>query len=283
MGNEKILDNAYGYPSDYRIKPVADQLGILRAAFLNIGIGLNTRSCASDSSQAPDGPYGIFAVPKWRSIARTYTEAVEMALTLLATSRMLGDGGIVGFSDVMVAGQNGEILRSVKLVDAIERDFHTEYMLSYIAKKQPGDVMYIPANLGQPLAHEHVSAKLSEALFPPYPDQRNNSLILQGRFGLGIFEVACMLLTHKERFKPSELVVEDNSIIESLYVDCQGDSCKDSVRWMNGEGKAIEEDVTSVPFFFFDEEIGALQLCVWPHYMPNMASSMSLAILPRLR
>lgn len=149
-----------------------------------------------------------FAVLKWQKIAETYNRAVEKILELI---RQQAYGKLYNWR----AGKLGE--------QYLQRHEPSEKRLSVVAGQQDKyDIIIIPAQFG--LRHSGCSVHEARATF---------SL---NEFGLGMFEVGCMLLTHPERLVS----------YVTLWIDCPGDKYSPE-----GDG-----NFSDVPYFgFLDDRI----------------------------
>ena len=113
---------------------------------------------------------GVFVVPRWERIASSYAKATEKVLDLLKKTRHLRN------------------CRDGKILNYLKRNKDTEKLIGKIVEKNgmsDFDVVVIPAQTG--ILYQGKSFYQAKEKF--LPDE----------FGLGIFEVACILLTHPER------------------------------------------------------------------------------------
>ena len=71
------------YPPSYRVRPIEAQVSELRKLFPSLG------GCAEKLARRPlpEGAEAWFAIPRWRALAPTYNEAVEVVLEVLASKR----------------------------------------------------------------------------------------------------------------------------------------------------------------------------------------------------
>lgn len=177
--NEEVPSN-YGYPEGYKPKGIADQLAQLRVLFPTVGranIGILF------DGPLPDGAEGWFAIPRWDCIASTYNEALDVVLATLAETRPFHN---------CREGQLGP--------NRLRRSDRTVEMRKKLIMEQNADILIVPAQFGK--RHAGRSVRRARALM-----ENTNE------FGLGAFEVACMLLTHIERL----------TRYEDLWIDCAGD------------------------------------------------------------
>jgi hypothetical protein len=166
FANEEVKSN-YGYPSGYAVKPVCEQLVELSKHFN----GLDTNgvlACSKELPALPAGAEGWFAVPRWEKVAKSYNEAVERVLDLIAKTRTFYNY------------RKGEL--GPKYLRLSER---TAVALQMIGERQKGDFLLIPAQFG--LTHRGRSVRRVRVVYAPH------------EFGLGSFITGCMILSHPER------------------------------------------------------------------------------------
>ncbi|HWT66320.1 MAG TPA: hypothetical protein VN151_09400 [Terracidiphilus sp.] len=176
---DEIVESRREYPRSYVMRPVEAQVTDLRSIFPSLG------PCMEKLARRaiPAGPEAWFAIPRWQAVARTYGEAVELALDALARRRRFSH---------RIQGRTGpEHLRQS------ERALLAE---SALAAQQPHqDIYVVAAQFGR--RHRGASARRARVAMASH------------EFGLGVFAVACMLLTHPERLANDQ----------TLMVDCSGD------------------------------------------------------------
>jgi hypothetical protein len=167
------------YPPTYRTRPIEAQVSALRAAFPVLG------SCQEKLARKPllEGAEAWFAIPRWQAMAPTYNEAVEMVIGALSSKRRVSN---------RIQGKLGEMhLRQSERSKLAEK---------IIAEQQEGnDILVVPAQAG--LLHRGCSAR------------RARAVLAGNEFGLGMFAIGCMVLTHPERL----------SAADTLMIDCGGD------------------------------------------------------------
>jgi len=212
--SDKFKDEEVGsnrvYPPNYRVRPVEAQVTELKKLFPGLG------SCHEKLAhrQLPEGAEAWFAIPRWQALAQTYNEAVEMALEVLAAKRRFGN---------RIVGRLGEIyLRQTersKLAESILAD-----------QQQGNDILVVGAQAG--ILHRGSSAR------------RTRVSMAGNEYGLGVFSVACMLLTHPERLSTSE----------TLMIDCGGDEY--SVRGDRTFDRVplFDYDLSGIEFSIFYED-----------------------------
>lgn len=171
----------YGYPPGYvGPKSVSEQIDILRRLFSNLG---------ADKEFAewplPSGAEGHFAIPRWQAIGETYVEATEKALNLLGVRNDDLDNCLL--RDKLGAKHLRKSRQSTKMLEALS------------GAQGNNNILVVPAQLGLRYRGRSV--------------YRAHELFKVNEFGLGVFEVACILLTH------AECLVGDND----LRIVCAGD------------------------------------------------------------
>ena len=170
---------------------------------------------------------GYFVAPWWRSVASTYGAALQLAITWLAQTRKnkfysyLGEFG----------------------PKAMRREVRTTLAFEALAHRQRENknALLVSAQFGH--QHRGRSARRSCAIFAAH------------EFGLGTFEIACMLLTHPERLKEYDF----------LEIICLGDRYDDPnsdesfgmvpIFLIDGDGRLI---LTSKPVSYYAECAGSV-------------------------
>ena len=200
FGGEEVRSDRT-YPAAYAIKPLEQQAAILRQWFPSLGSGNAVAAAA-----LPAGAEGWFVIPRWQALAGSYNAAVEQALAILSRTR------------------DASLSRLDRLgPDRLRQHDRTVAMFEKLRGDTPDGLLVAPAQFG--LRHRGRSIRHARELFT------------DTEVGLGVFAVACMLLTHPER-----LVQPDQ-----LYVDCAGDEYSSS----------DEPQFSEAPFFrFIDGRIG---------------------------
>lgn len=166
FASEEVASN-HGYPSQYAVKPICEQLVALSKHFPKLDAG-PMLACSKELPQMPAGAEGAFVVPKWQKVAATYNESVEKALGIIAGTRTF---------DNYCKGQ-----LDTKHLRQSERTQRAEEM---IASMFNGDYMLIWAQFG--LRWRGRSVRKVRYNYAP------------NEFGLGVFRSTCMLLSHPER------------------------------------------------------------------------------------
>ena len=161
-----------------------------------------------------DGAEAWFAIPRWQALAPTYNEAVEMMLGALAIRRKM--------SNRIIGRLGPTYLRQS------ERSKLAEKILSEQQQGQDFLVMALQAGI----RHRDRSA-------------RRARVVMDGNeFGLGVFAVACILLTHSERLSSENALMIDCSGDEYSF---QGDSTFDRV-------PLFDDDIAGIEFSIFYED-----------------------------
>lgn len=124
---------------------------------------------------------GLFTIPKWTKVGKTYNEAVEKALEVLAKERKFYNW------------------REGKLGEKYLRESERKKTLMAKLYEQKGDYVSFSAQLGEKYKDKSVeeARKLMEA----------------DEFGLGAYEIACILISHPDILTKGE----------DLWIDCSGD------------------------------------------------------------
>lgn len=195
---DEVAPSMRAYPPTYRVRPVEAQVTELRKLFPKLG------SCLEKLARKPflDGAEAWFAIPRWQALAPTYNEAVEMVLEVLAHRRK--------FSNRIVGKIGPSFLRQCDRTVLAEK---------ILADQQQGqDFLVVAAQAG--MLHRGCSAR------------RARVAMAGNEFGLGIFAIVCMLITHPERLSTGD----------TLMIDCGGDDY--SIRG--------DKSFDRVPLFDFD-------------------------------
>lgn len=182
----------YGYPSEFTVRPIREQVDALVALFPGLSLG-GTMEYLETLPPVPAGCDGYFAVPKLEVVARLicpeekdpavqYCRAVEYVLGKLAEARTFKNW------------RDGEIDK-----EHLRQHSRTVEMLAKLAESQPGDILIIPGQLG--IRHRGKSVRRVRIVFT------------SNEFGFGAFAVGCILLTN-----PGRLGTGDE-----LWIDCPGD------------------------------------------------------------
>lgn len=178
---DEEVKSDYGYLSGYKPKGIKEQINILRKLFSGIGVA-NEKIAVQP---LPANTEGWFAIPRWQSVAETYEEAVKIVLDLIKKQR----------KDKFYNYREGRL--GEKYLRQHER---TVKKLEALADQQKGyDILVVACQFG--LRHRGWSVRRAREVFAA------------NEFGLGAFEVGCMLLTYPERLQH----------YDGLWIDCAGD------------------------------------------------------------
>jgi hypothetical protein len=207
-GEQVLSDRTY--PPKYQVRPVEAQVTELRKLFPSLG------SCMERLSRKPllESAEAWFAIPRWQALAPTYNEAVEMALAALGTRRKFGH---------RLAGRLGPTF-----LRQSERAKLAENVL--LDQQQGQDILVLAAQAG--VLHRGRSAR------------RARVAMAGNEFGLGVFAVTCMLLTHPERLS-SEC---------GLMIDCGGDEYSFRGDYTFDRVPLFDYDIAGIEFSVFYED-----------------------------
>lgn len=166
-------------------RSVAEQAAMLHFLFPRVqSFDEAQEGVVNESFSFADEFMQIVAIPKWQLIAKTYGEAVQRVLDLLKKQR----GG-------KFCNRCEEIEKKLYL----HRSESTEYGMRKLSGRQKGfDILIVPVQLGR--SYKNFSVRLAREAF-------------RDEFGLGVFEVGCILLTHPEILQHCD----------DLNIDCAGD------------------------------------------------------------
>jgi hypothetical protein len=200
---DEEVESVCGYPLDYKPKGITEQVSILHQIFP--GIGFADEKLA-EQPLSPNAE-GWFAIPKWQSIAKTYKEAIEKVLKLIKKQR---EGKFYKW-------------RKVKLEEKYLRQRErTVKNLEALADQQKGyDILVVAAQFG--LRHRGRSVRRAREVFTA------------NEFGLGTFEIGCMLLTYPERLQH----------YHDLWINCAGDEY----------APGADGDFSNASYFLFSENM----------------------------
>ena len=207
---DEQVDSNRVYPPSYRVRPVEAQVTELKKHFPKLG------SCLEKLARRPlpEGAEAWFAIPRWDALAPTYNEAVEMVLGVIATRRKFQN---------RIAGRLGPTY--------LRQSERSKLAGKILADQQAGnDIMVVAAQAG--LLHRGCSAR------------RARVAMAGNEFGFGVFEVACMVLTHPER-----LSTED-----TLMIDCGGDEYSVRGDYTFDRVPLFDFDISGIEFSIFYED-----------------------------
>ena len=183
--DEEVKSN-YGYLSGYRKpKSITEQTNILRQIFP--GVGFADEKLAE--REVPANAEGWFAIPKWQTIAPTYSEAVQKVLDAIKKAR---NGKFYNYRDGQL---NDQRLRQTAKTASVFQKLSDE--------QKDHDILVVAGQFG--LRHRGRSVRRAREVFS------------QNEIGLGAFAVGIMILTHAERLQN----------VDDLWIDCAGDEFHD--------------------------------------------------------
>jgi len=178
---DEEVKSSHVYPEGYKVKGITVQTNILRQLFS--GIGLVDEKLVEQP--LPPNAEAWFAIPRWQKVAKTYDEAVEKMLELIKQQH---NGKLYNWREGKLGAQY------------LRQHERTVKKLQVLADQQKDyDILVVPSQFG--LLHRGRSVR------------RTREVFLSNEFGLGAFEIGCMLLTHPERLVS----------YSDLWIDCPGD------------------------------------------------------------
>jgi len=185
---DEEMESDYGYFSGYKPKEITKQINLLRKLFP--GIGYADEKLAEQD--LPPNAEGWFAIPRWEKIAPTYGRAVEKVIDLINQTRNHAFyNHAFFFNSNFKEHLNSKYLRQSK---------KTREAFQKLGDKQKGyDILVVSAQFG--LRHRGRSVR------------RAYEVMNANEFGLGVFAVGIMLLTHPKRLQHRK----------DLKIDCAGD------------------------------------------------------------
>lgn len=212
--SNKFKDEEVGssrvYPATYRVRAVEAQVTELRKLFPSLSV------CQEKLSRKPlpMGAEAWFAIPRWQSLAPTYNDAVEMMIAVLSTRRK--------FSNRLIGKLTDKYLRQT------ERSKLAEKILA--EQQQGSDILVIGAQAG--MLHRGSSAR------------RTRVAMAGNEFGLGVFAIGCILLTHPERLSTGD----------TLMIDCSGDEYSVRADYTFDRVPLFDYDMAGIEFSIFYED-----------------------------
>jgi hypothetical protein len=212
--SNKFIDEEVGsnrvYPPTYRVRPIEAQVTTLRALFPTL------TTCHEKLSRRPlpEGAEAWFAIPRWQKLAATYNEAVEMVLGVIASKRR--------FSNRIVGKAGPTYLRQS------ERSKLAEKILG--EQQEGNDILVVAAQAG--MLHRGSSAR------------RTRVAMAGNEFGMGVFDFACILLTHPERLSTGD----------TLMIDCGGDEYSVRGDYTFDRVPLFDFDMAGIEFSIFYED-----------------------------
>lgn len=180
FADEEVESNCV-YPNGYKVKGITEQTNILRQLFP--GVGFADEKLADQLF--PPNAEGWFAIPRWQLVAKTYNEAVQKVLDLIEKQRK---GKFYNYREDRIGEQY------------LRQHERTAKKLQTLGNQQKGfDILVVATQFG--LRHRGRSVRRAREVF------------MANEFGLGAFEIGCMILTHPERLQH----------YDDLWIDCVGD------------------------------------------------------------
>lgn len=179
---EEMASN-YKYPKNYEVKGITEQVAIICKLFPKLETATYDKSIAL--RLLPGNAEGWFAIPKCVAIGETYNDAVQSILDVMKEERK---GNFRNWIEGKLDVEN--LLQSVRSANFWQQ----------LEERQKGhDILIVPAQFG--FHHRGRSIRRARAVFT------------EEEFGLGLFAVGIMLLTHPERVRQEDC----------LYAGCAGD------------------------------------------------------------
>ncbi len=183
---DEEVPSTYTYPTNYKIKSIAEQVKMLHEHFSDVSWGYFRPD--EKAISLPTGAESLFALPRWEKVASSYNEAVEKVLGLLKQTRT---DSFYNYSEGQLGPerfrQTERAIGAWKTLGEEQKDY---------------DILIVNAQFG--LRHRG------------RPVRRTRECFFGNEFGLGAFAVGCMLLTHPAR----------EVQWEQLHIDCAGDEFK---------------------------------------------------------
>lgn len=212
---DEEAQSSYAYPKGYKVKGITEQTNILRQLFPGIGYA------DEKITDQPLSPYaeGWFAIPKWQTLAPTYGEAVLKVFAMIASKRKFCNyrEGQLGAEYLQ---QHQKTVKMFQKLDDEQKNFN---------------ILVVPAQFG--LRHKGRSVRRAREVF------------IANEFGLGVFAVGIMLLTHPER----------EVQWTQLHIDCAGDEFRfgadgqfDSALCFSFDDDGVKFGASNVSFAFGD-------------------------------
>lgn len=179
---DEEMESNYGYLSGYRKpKMITEQTHILRKIFP--GLGFASEHLAM--RELPQHAEGWFAIPRWQTIAPTYSEAVQKVLDAIFNVR---NGGFYNGREGLI--NDHHLRQSTKTASMFQK---------LGLEQKDNDILVVAGQFG--LRHRGRSVRRACEVFS------------ENEFGLGTFAVGVMILTHAGRLQNDD----------DLGIDCAGD------------------------------------------------------------
>jgi len=199
---DEEVKSSYGYTAGYSPKKIGDQIDILLTRWPTLNPD-SAWKCAKSGLVIPQGAEAPFCIIRSDFFDNSYNVGVTEILAAIKAQRK-------GKFHNCCKGKLGE--------QYLRQHERTVKKLQVLGDQQKDyDILVVPSQFG--LCHRGRSVRRAREVFTT------------NEFGLGAFEIGCMLLTHPER-----LVSYDD-----LWIDCAGDEYA-----LLGDGVFL-----LAPFFFF--------------------------------
>ncbi len=212
--SDKFKDEEVGssrvYPPTYKVRPLEAQVTELRKLFPGLG------SCRERLGRMPlpEGAEAWFAIPRWQALAPTYNEALERVVELLSTRRK--------FSNRIIGKMGDTFLRQCE---------RSKLAQKILCEQQEGnDILVVGVQAG--MLHRGSSAR------------RTRVAMAGNEYGLGVFAIGCMLLTHPERLSTGD----------TLMIDCSGDEYSVRGDYSFDRVPLFDYDMAGIEFSIFYED-----------------------------
>lgn len=181
FADERVSSNHH-YLSGYdKPKDITKQLQIISRLFPRLKVNMKLVDCINRGEiKSPMTSDGYFCIPHWSSIGSTYSEAVERILERLKLIRNstsyenISNDGYTNF----LKSCSSDFLRQSKRKAAI---------MDELLAKQGAHILVLPAQFG--IRYRGCSVRCARFIMPT------------SEFGLGLYEIAFMLITHPERLQ----------------------------------------------------------------------------------
>jgi hypothetical protein len=188
----------YTYAEGFRMKSVREQEAFFRRVFPSLGIKEDDLGKLAMRSLPLRAEWSV--IPRWEKIGATYTEATQKILSLISAERKFRN----------ICGERfGEksLLQTGRAIDAWKR----------LGEGQSGDLLLVATQTGERFGGRSIRGA--------------TDLMYSYEFGLGVFAMACILLTHPKR----------EVKWEQLHPECGGDYF----------APTVGEQISRAPLFSF--------------------------------
>lgn len=228
-------DVEFGRHTNCGQKSITERVAVLRE--LLPGIGFADEKLAEHP--LPPKAIGWFAIPRWQKIAPTYGEAVEIVLDLIKKQRKGNfqnlykrKGGLWKFLC--------SLFKRKKEKPCLCRHERTHQMLQALGNQQNGyDILVVAVQF--------------DSRYMGWSVRQAREVFDENEFGLGAFEIGCIILTDPERFRDASEIAR---LLNPEYlqrrehrwigIDCAGD---------------IGNDGCCAPLFRLDGDMLRFRMC----------------------